>query len=149
RGEAVERLRGLSPALDDVAEADDLLHTEPFHVRECGAEGDVVPVLVGDERETHSVRLPRPRELDEAADPTRAEAAGESLRRSVREVDLGRPRGGAERVRLAESRGDQRMPEAAAALRPPYADESQPRRRLTQPDATDAVVGGRHEVDRR
>jgi hypothetical protein len=53
RREAVERLRGLRASLYDVAEADDLLDPEPFDVLECGAEGDVVPVLIREEPETH------------------------------------------------------------------------------------------------
>ena len=51
RREAVERLRGLRAALHDVAEADDLLDAEPLDVVERGTKGDVVAVLVGDERE--------------------------------------------------------------------------------------------------
>ena len=50
---AVERLRGLRAALHGVAEADDLRHAEQLDVLERGSEGDVVPVLVGDEREAH------------------------------------------------------------------------------------------------
>ena len=48
RGEPVERLRRLGAALHDVAEADDLVDSEPLDVLERGAEGDVVAVLVGE-----------------------------------------------------------------------------------------------------
>jgi hypothetical protein len=51
--EAVKGFRRLRAALRDVAEADDLLDTEPLDVLECGTEGDVVAVLVGEECEAH------------------------------------------------------------------------------------------------
>ena len=60
-GEAVEGLRRLRATLRDIAEADDLLHAEPLDVLEHGTEGDVVRVLIGDERESHGARLPWPR----------------------------------------------------------------------------------------
>ena len=65
RREAVERLRGLRAALHDVAEADELLHAEPLDVVEHGTKGDVVSVLVGDEREAggHSLDLTPARPL--------------------------------------------------------------------------------------
>ncbi len=50
---------GSVAALHDVAEADDLVDAEPLDVVEHGAEGDVVPVLVGEEREAHGQSLDR------------------------------------------------------------------------------------------
>ena len=58
RRETVERLRGFGAALHDVAEADDVVDTDALDVLEHGAEGDVVRVLVRDEREAHAARLP-------------------------------------------------------------------------------------------
>ena len=55
--EAVEGLRRFRPALHDVAEADDLVHAEPFDVLERRPERDVVRVLVRDEREAHAQSL--------------------------------------------------------------------------------------------
>ena len=53
RGQAVERLGRLRAALRDVAKANDLFDTEPLDVLERRSEGDVVPVLVGEEGEAH------------------------------------------------------------------------------------------------
>ena len=58
RGEPVEGLRGLRAALRDVAEADDLVDPDALDIFQHNAEGDVVRVLVGDEREAHAARLP-------------------------------------------------------------------------------------------
>src|SRR5205823_11771558 len=58
RRETVERLRGLGATLHYVAEADELVHAEPLDVLERGTEGDVVRVLVREEREPHGARLP-------------------------------------------------------------------------------------------
>ncbi len=55
--QTVECLPGLRPALHDVAEADDLFHAEPLDVLDRSAEGDVVPMLVGDESEAHGHSL--------------------------------------------------------------------------------------------
>lgn len=53
RPQPVERRRGLGAALGDVAERNDDVGLEPLEIGNHGLEGDVVPVDVRDEPDSH------------------------------------------------------------------------------------------------
>jgi hypothetical protein len=53
RPQPVERRRGLGAALGDVAERNDDVGLEPLQIGNRGLEGDVVPVDVRDEPDSH------------------------------------------------------------------------------------------------